>query len=88
VKIELITLCILYWSPGARVGQAWLNVVAMKGIHAAVDTSTVPLSLGKGGSDARGIDIGKLGLEVADVGKGGSESISGVSPGTKRTTTL
>lgn len=36
----------------------------------------------------RGIGIGKLGLEVADVGRGGSESISGVIPGIKSVTTF
>ena len=87
VKKEFITLCILFWSPGARVGQAWLNVVAMKGIQAAVDTSVVSVSLGIGG-DARGMAMGTLGLEVAEVGKGGNERISGVSPGAKTTTTL
>ena len=60
----------------------------MKGMQAAVDTSFVPLSFGKGVGDAKGIDIGKLGLEIAEVGKGGSESISGVNPGTNTTTTL
>ena len=40
-------------------------------------------SVGNGG---RGIDKGKLGLEVADVGSGGRDSRSGVTPGIKRTT--
>lgn len=60
----------------------------MKGIQAAVDTSAVLLSLWKGVGDASGITIGTLGLEVAEVGRGGNESISEVSPGTKITTTL
>jgi len=61
----------------------------MKGIQAAVDTSFVPLSSGNSVlGDAKGINMGKLGLVVADNGNCGSESISGVSPGTKTTTTL
>jgi hypothetical protein len=55
-------------------------------MQAAVDISFVSLSFWKlGVGDAKGIGMGKLGLEVADFGK---DSISGVSPGTKTTTIL
>jgi len=61
----------------------------MKGMQDAVDISLVSSSFSKSGiGDAKGIDMGKLGLDVAVFGKGGSESMSGVSPGTKTTTTL
>ena len=36
----------------------------------------------------RGICIGTLGFEVAEVGRGGSESVSGVSPGMSNVTTF
>jgi len=36
----------------------------------------------------RGIEIGRLGLAVAVAGGGGSESRSGVSPGTRSATTF
>lgn len=39
-------------------------------------------------ADKRGIESGKLGFEVAEVGSGGKESISGVRPGTRRATTF
>lgn len=46
-----------------------------------------------GGSDEgslgnRGIESGRFGFTVADVGRGGNESRSGVSPGTSRATTF
>lgn len=41
-----------------------------------------------GDGASRGIEIGKLGLAVAVAGGGGSESRSGVSPGTRSATTF
>ena len=36
----------------------------------------------------RGICIGTLGFEVSEVGRGGSERVSGVSPGMSNVTTF
>ena len=71
------------WSPGARVGHAWLKVLAMKGILAAAEEEGSWFE----DADNKGIDKGRFGFEVAEVGSGGSERISGVKPGTKRATT-
>jgi len=67
------------WSPGARVGHAWLKVDVMKGIVGSV----VEVDLG-----GYGIESGKLGFDVADVGKGGRERSDGVRPGISRVTTF
>lgn len=68
------------WSPGARVGQAWLNVEAMKG------------TLVVGPPDAtfggKGIGMGTLGFTRGDVGNGGNERSSVVSPGMRRIVTF
>jgi len=91
------------------VGQAWLKVLAMKGMQAAVEIvsiSSFPSSascslsppptsspsssrvgIGRGGGAKSGIEIGKFGFEVDDVGGGGNARISGVSPGIRRATT-
>ena len=66
---------ILYWSPGARVGQAWLNVEAMNG-SGVLDTF------------GSGIAIGMCGLAVAEVGGGGRARKSGRMPGIKSVTTF
>jgi len=66
------------------VGQAWLNVLAIKGILGAF-VSEISENDGNG---RRGIDMGRFGFEVADVGNGGSDNNSGVSPGTSRATTF
>jgi hypothetical protein len=58
------------------VGHAWLNVFAMKGISLGVSAEGI------------GIGIGTLGLDVAEVGRGGKESIEGVRPGMRMTTTF
>lgn len=79
----LRTEYICVWSPGARVGHAWLNVDAMNG-SSGVD-------LDAGGTldvEGRGIDSGMFGLEVADVGRGGREIRERVRPGIRRVTTL
>lgn len=68
------------WSPGARVGHAWLNVDAMNGILGQETPS-----VGMGG---RGIARGRLGFDVAVDGNGGKDSTSGVRPGIQRVTTL
>lgn len=75
-KKALKTECILVGSPGAFVGHAWLKVFAMKG-----------RSLGDSGVGS-GIERGRLGFDVADVGKGGSERRDGVMPGIRRATTF
>jgi hypothetical protein len=75
-KNALKTECILVGSPGAFVGHAWLNVAAMKG-----------MSQGDSGV-GRGIERGRLGFDVADVGRGGNERRGGVMPGIKRATTF
>jgi hypothetical protein len=62
-------------SPGARVGQAWLNVDAMNGI------SLLEIS-------GNGMESGIFGLMVADVGRGGSARSDGVRPGMSRVTTF
>lgn len=65
----------------------------MKGIHAAVD-GPIPSSFSSASSFAgagygsRGMESGKLGFEVADVGRGGKASRSEVSPGTRSATTF
>ena len=114
VKKVLSTLCILVESPGARVGHAWLKVLAINGMQAAVEiisssssssSSSPPSSSpssspssysrvetgggggGGGGGAKSGIEIGKFGFEVDDVGRGGKARISGVSPGMRRATT-
>lgn len=69
-----------YWSPGARVGQAWLNVAAIKGTFGGGPASGV---LGKSG-----IDNGIWGFTVADVGSGGSDKTSDVKPGMSSATTF
>ena len=72
------TECIRVWSPGARVGHAYVNVDWMKGIPEDVEAS----GWGKGTCS------GRFGLAVADVGGGGRERRSGVRPGIRRATTL
>jgi hypothetical protein len=62
-------------SPGARVGQAWLNVDPMYGI------SLLEVS-------GSGMESGTFGFAVADVGRGGRPSSDGVRPGTSRVTTF
>jgi hypothetical protein len=62
-------------SPGARVGQAWLNVDAINGMSV----------LEASGS---GMESGTFGFAVADVGKGGSASSDGVRPGMSSVTTF
>jgi hypothetical protein len=62
-------------SPGARVGQAWLNVDAMYGM------SLLEVS-------GKGMESGKFGFIVADVGRGGSARSDGVRPGMSRVTTF
>ena len=74
------------WSPGARVGHAWLKVVAMKGIFSARLCDSDDDEADDGAS--RGIEIGRLGLAVAVEGGGGRESRSGVRPGTRSATTF
>lgn len=80
VKNVFKTLCMRVWSPGARVGQAWLNVEAMKG------------TLVVGPPDAtfggKGIGMGTLGFTKGDVGNGGNERSSVVSPGMRRIVTF
>ena len=63
------------WSPGAGVGQVWLNVEAMKG---------------SGASDllGSGIVIAMCWLAVAEVGGGGRARKSGSMPGIKSVTTF
>jgi len=68
------------WSPGARVGHAWLNVEAMNGM--------VWRGAPSEGAGGRGIARGRLGFDVAVVGKGGKDSMSGVRPGIQRATAL
>jgi hypothetical protein len=82
VKNELRTLCMRVLSPGARVGHAWLNVLATKGICRAVFSTSMSAGV------RRGIEIGRFGFAVATVGSGGRASISGVRPGTRSATTL
>ena len=84
LKNVLKTLCIRYWSPGARVGQAWLNVVATNGMAAAVSAFSFPCV---DWLPSSGIDSGRFGLCVAIVVMGGMPSMSLVNPGTMRTTT-
>ncbi len=67
---------------GARVGHAWLNVLAMKGMLAAPVPG--PTSVG----ERRGIESGRFGFTVADVGSGGRLSRSGVNQGTSKATTF
>lgn len=55
-------------------------MLAIKGMFAAVDAAVV------GGR--RGMESGRFGLEIAEVGKGGKERISGVIPGMRRATTF
>lgn len=74
------TECMRVWSPGARVGHAWLNVFLMKG-KPEDESSAGPA----GGS---GTARGKLGFAVAEVGRGGSEMMSGVMPGNRIATTF
>ena len=62
------------------MGHAWLNVDAM---NAMLGEETP--SEGMGG---RGITRGMLGFDVAVDGKGGRESMSGVSPGIQRAKTF
>lgn len=66
------TECIRYESPGARVGHAWLNVEAS---HGTPDATLF----------GSGMESGILGFLVADVGRGGSDSMSGVIPGINKT---
>lgn len=73
-KKELRTEYILVWSPGARVGHAWLKVEAMNG-------------MGVCESDGRGMESGMFGLAVADVGSGGIERKDDKIPGINRATT-
>ena len=63
------------WSPGARVGHAWLKVVVTNGMLLGL------------ASDGRGMATGRLGLDVAEVGKGGSDNEGPVTPGTRSATT-
>lgn len=63
------------WSPGARVGQAWLNVEAING-------NSVCESFGSG------IAQGIFGLAVAEVGGGGKERKSESIPGINSATTF
>lgn len=67
-------------SPGALVGQAWLNIEQMKG--------TPEDDPGTGKPGGKGTERGRFGLAVADVGKGGRARRSGVRPGMRRATTL
>ena len=54
----------------------------MKGIFAAVDVAT------SSAGGRRGMERGRFGFAVAEVGKGGKERISGVRPGMRRATTF
>ena len=83
----LSTMSIRVWSPGARVGHAWLKVVAMKEIFSARPCDAPDDDEADDGT-SRGIEIGKLGLAVAVAGGGGKESRSGVGPGTRSATTF
>ena len=74
-KKEPRTEYILVWSPGARVGQAWLKVEAMNGR----DVFESPGS---------GIATGILGFAVAEVGSGGRARKSGRMPGINSATTF
>ena len=69
-------LCMRVWSPGARVGHAWLKVEAIKGMPEEAPGAE------------RGIASGTFGFEVAEVGSGGRPKSSGVNPGIKRVTTF
>jgi hypothetical protein len=59
------------WSPGARVGHAWLKMEVMNGMR--ISCALV--------SSGRGIGMGRLGLDVAEVGSGGRERDGPVTPG-------
>jgi hypothetical protein len=59
------------WSPGARVGHAWLKMEAINGMR----------MLSALVSPGRGMEMGKLGLDVAEVGRGGRERDGPVTPG-------
>lgn len=77
------TLCIRVESPGARVGHAWLKVEEMNG---SLGGCWIPVSdTSRGG---KGIDKGKFGLVIAEVGKGGRPRMSEVIPGTRIVTTF
>jgi hypothetical protein len=87
-------------SPGARVGQAWENVRVMNGTppYNAAASSELGSTLegrsggsdtaGGGGSDGRGMGMGRLGFFVAGVGRGGSERTVEVKPGARMTTSF
>ncbi len=81
--------CILFASPGARVGHAWLNFAEMNGRVGDSDgwpgLSDFDFGCDCGG---RGMAIGRFGFAVADVGRGGRARTSGVIPGMKSVTTL
>ena len=77
-KNAFSTECIRNWSPGARVGHAYVKVDCMNG------TPDVPTASACGNGTCRG----RFGFAVADVGRGGRWRMSGVSPGMSRATTL
>ena len=99
-KKVLRTECMRVASPGARVGQAWEKVRAMNGTppYSAAASSEWGSTdegrsedsdgVGGGGSDGRGMGIGRLGFFVAEVGGGGRERTVDVKPGTRRTTSF
>ena len=60
------------------MGHAYVNVDWMNGRLGDSEASV----------EGRGTCSGKFGFEVAEVGSGGSEMTSGVSPGIMRATTL
>ena len=62
------------------MGHAWLNVLLMNG-RPEDDPSAGP-------SEGSGTGRGRFGFAVADVGRGGSEMISGVIPGMRIATTF
>ena len=57
---------------------------AIKGMLAAVDEGIALSNVGA----RRGMESGRFGLAVAEVGKGGKERISGVIPGMRSATTF
>jgi hypothetical protein len=59
-------------------------VLAIKGMLAAVDEAVPMFNVG----GRRGMESGRFGLAVAEVGKGGKERISGVIPGIRSATTF
>lgn len=59
-------------------------MLAIKGMFAAVEAAVPVCNVG----GRRGMESGRFGLEVAEVGKGGKERISGVIPGMRSATTF